>query len=545
MKALAGILTAALVLFAAGVAHGKANIVIVNADAPDAGFNDATPATPVGGNCATTRGGQRLAVFQRAAEIWGNTLNSSAPIYILSSFERLACDSSGVVLGHAFPQNVFASDDPTLPPGVPGSIFPKPHTWYVSALGGAFAGVSLIQDAGTGTDPANYDIQAAFNSALDDPATTNCLGLRWYYGLDDNHGDHIDLLTVVLHEFGHGLGFISLTDETNGTFFMNEPDIWSYYMYDEASGLHWVEMDAGTRAASAISGGLAWDGPSVKAAVPNTLEIYPFRVNSAPPSAADVVKVYKELSVAQFSAPITSTLVTGDLNNTSTTYGCTAEGPLAPLDGKIALVSRGGPNDAGCAFVEKARNAQGAGAVGLLIFNNTSGIITPIADGGAPDIVIPVLALLQTDGVALKAAVNAGTVNGTIGLDPANGFFGGDPSGRGLLYAPSVLQLGSSVSHWDTVAFPNLLMEPVINADLTHSLDLTVNLFRDTGWPISDAVSAVFNDGTCPAPGQADAGGGGGGGGSSNSGCTASAGPPAAWLALLGLLLVVRRKRSA
>lgn len=541
MKALGGVLVVVLVLFAAGVAHGKATIVIVNADAPDAGFNDMTPVAAVGGNCATTRGGQRLAVFQRAADIWGNALNSSAQIKIFSSFEPLTCDASGAVLGNAAATNIFASDDPTLPSGVPGSIFPKPHTWYVSALSASFAGIPLV--SGTGTDPNNYDILARFNSALDSPATGNCGGLRWYYGLDDNHGDHIDLLTVVLHEFGHGLGFASITDDSNGTFFNDEPDIWAYFIYDEASGLHWVEMDAGTRAASAISGALAWDGPSVKAGVPLTLDAIPFRVNSAPAGHADVVKAYADLTVAQFSAPITTTLLTANLENTSSTFGCTAEGHLTPLDGKIALVSRGGPNDAGCTFVEKARNAQDAGALGLLIANNTSGLITP--SGDAPDIVIPVLFLTQFDGTSLKSAVNAGPVNGTIGLDPANGFLGGDVSGRGYLYAPATLSAGSSVSHWDTTAFPNLLMEPVINQDLTHSLDLTVNLLADTGWSISDAGPASFDAGTCPAPGQPDAGGGGGGGGSSNSGCTTSAGPPSPWLALLGLLLFVRRKRAA
>jgi MYXO-CTERM domain-containing protein len=549
VRALAGIVTAALVLFVAGVAHGHANVVIVNADPVDAGFNDMTPATPIGGNCGTTLGAQRLAVFQRAAEIWGNALNSSAPITILSHFEPLTCGSSGSVLGSAGPTNIFASDDPTLPTGIPASVFPKQHTWYVSALVGAFAGVPVV--SGTGTDSNNYDILARFNSALDSPATANCGGLRWYYGLDDNHGSDIDLLTVVLHEFGHGLGFLSLTNQ-DGTFPVgaDEPDIWSYFQYDEASGLHWVEMDAGTRAASAISGGLAWDGPSVKATVPSTLSSLPFRVNSAPPADSAVVKVYDQITVAQFSPPIGSTLLTRDLNNTSSTFGCSTEGHLAALDGKIAIVSRGGPNDAGCSFVEKARNAQDAGATGLLIYNNTTGLITP--SGDAPDIVIPVLFLTQDDGTALRSAVTAGTVNGTIGRDPANGFTGADSSARGLLYAPAPWDPGSSVSHWDISAFPNLLMEPVINADLTHSLDLTVNLLRDIGWSISDAGAGFANDAgplTCPGPGGPDGGGGsdagGGGGGGASSGCTSSAGPPAPWLALLGLLLFVRRKRSA
>jgi hypothetical protein len=49
---------------------------------------------------------------------------------------------------------------------------------------------------------------------------------------------------------------------------MNEPDIWSYYLYDETSGMHWKDMTASQRVASAVSGGTAWDGPSVTAGVP-------------------------------------------------------------------------------------------------------------------------------------------------------------------------------------------------------------------------------------------------------------------------------------
>ncbi len=42
------------------------------------------------------------------------------------------------------------------------------------------------------------------------------------------------------------------------------------------------------------------------------------------------------------------------------------------------------------------------------------------------------------------------------------------------------------MSHWDTSAIRNLLMEPSISADLTHSVrppeDLTFPLFQDIGW---------------------------------------------------------------
>ncbi len=55
-----------------------------------------------------------------------------------------------------------------------------------------------------------------------------------------------------------------------------------------------------------------------------------------------------------------------------------------------------------------------------------------------------------------------------------------------MLFSPNPFQGGSSVSHWDTSAFRNLLMEPSINADLTHSVvppeDLTLPMFKDLGW---------------------------------------------------------------
>jgi len=63
---------------------------------------------------------------------------------------------------------------------------------------------------------------------------------------------------------------------------------------------------------------------------------------------------------------------------------------------------------------------------------------------------------------------------------------GADPAGHALMYTPNPFAPGSSVSHWDTLEFPNQLMEPFINADLTHevtpSQDMTFPLLQDIGW---------------------------------------------------------------
>jgi hypothetical protein len=48
---------------------------------------------------------------------------------------------------------------------------------------------------------------------------------------------------------------------------------------------------------------------------------------------------------------------------------------------------------------------------------------------------------------------------------------------------------GSSISHYDTVAFRNLLMEPAINADLTHRLKAP-----DTHGEVVSGVAHLTNE---------------------------------------------------
>ena len=59
-------------------------------------------------------------------------------------------------------------------------------------------------------------------------------------------------------------------------------------------------------------------------------------------------------------------------------------------------------------------------------------------------------------------------------------------SDRPQLYASTPIAPGSTLNHWDPIAFRNLLMEPAINPDLTHSLiapfDTTLAQMHDMGW---------------------------------------------------------------
>jgi hypothetical protein len=224
-----------------------ATLVINNQDGPGEGFNDPTPVAPLGGNTGTTLGQQRLNVFQRAAEIWGAAIESNVPIIIQASFDPLSCNSSSAVLGAAGAINL-ASDFTGAP---------LPNTWYPIALANAIAGFDL--------DPIYDDIDATFNSDIDN--NNNCLsGTNWYLGYDHNHGGNIDLLVVLLHEFAHGLGFQDFTDLSNGRFLFNIPDIYSRFILDNSTGLHWDEMSNRQRKTSATNtGNVVWDGPVVLA----------------------------------------------------------------------------------------------------------------------------------------------------------------------------------------------------------------------------------------------------------------------------------------
>ncbi len=75
-----------------------------------------------------------------------------------------------------------------------------------------------------------------------------------------------------------------------------------------------------------------------------------------------------------------------------------------------------------------------------------------------------------------------------------------------LLFAPNPFEGGSSISHFDTSASPNLLMEPSINADLRPlDVDLTAQLLQDEGWKIQGGSVVQLNFLDLPGQGFNDA----------------------------------------
>ena len=417
MSAIKRLCASLLLLAACGSAFGAATIVIINENAAGVGFNDPTPAVPAGGNPGTTLGQQRLIAFTAAANIWAATITSGVPIRIGASFVPLACDSASAVLGSAGTIDIIA-DFPNAP---------KPATWYPSALAAKLAGIDQV--------PSNEPhIRARFNSRLG--LFPDCLpGSPFYLGLDDQPGTALDLVTVLIHEMAHGLGFQSFTDEETGQQIEGLPAIWDYFLIDNRIERLWVNMTDAQRAASAVSGtGLSWNGPVVTAAVPQVLV---------------------PQSVLAVTGPAAGTAAGGYA------VGDAGFGPPLQLPG-------------------------------------VSGQLMPVVDqpdgtglGGAdPAVVIPSVRISRADGIKLKAALQhrSRTASGVIAnltVDPAR-LAGTDAQRRIRMYAPTTFSPGSSVSHYTTDAKPNQLMEPFLNNDLIHEVkpprDLSYPLLQDIGW---------------------------------------------------------------
>lgn len=457
----AAIIAAVLVL-AAGPA-GAATIVIVNNDGAGEGFNDPTPRAAVPGNPGTTLGQQRLNIFQHAANIWGGILSSNVTIQVRAQFNPQTCSATSAVLGSAGPLTLHR-DFASAPLG---------GHWYHQALANKLA---TADQSG-----ANPDISATFNSSID----SGCFGpgLVWYYGTDGNEGANIELLPVVLHELGHGLGFSTSTSGSTGAYNGGFPHVWDHYLMDNISGLHWDQMTATQRIASAVSvDHLVWDGPW---GIAEAASLGP-RSQMVINSPGGIAGQY-QAQAATFGAPLTLGGVTDDvvLATDATDPVNDACEPITngpSLAGKFALVDRGT-----CSFVAKALAVQALGATGLIVVNNAATGLPPMG-GTDPSVTIPCIGISMADGDAIKANLGAG-VNVTMSLNPALKA-GADANGRPLMYAPSPFAAGSSVSHWDVTLSPNALMEPSINTDLHDTIDLAHGLFVDIGW-FRDAVDVA------------------------------------------------------
>ncbi len=149
--------------------------------------------------------------FEYALDIWGNYLQSTIPIAV----EAIWTERDENVLGSARPTRIIQFTSGA-----------EPNTWYSIAQGSAMAG----QDFKEQIDEVDSDVEVIMNCEFPD----------WYFGTDANTPQGmIDFVTVVLHEIGHGIGFIGSmsADEDNqsGSYGLgqsNDPIIYDRFAED-------------------------------------------------------------------------------------------------------------------------------------------------------------------------------------------------------------------------------------------------------------------------------------------------------------------------
>jgi hypothetical protein len=469
IRALVGIVAAT----ACSMAMAAANFTIVNINPAGVGFNDPTPVAPVGGNAGVTLGQQRLNAFQHAANVWGAKLDSTVTILVRAQFSALSCNATSAVLGSAGPRTVHAN--------FTGAVLTD--TWYHQALAN--------KQSGEDRDVAFEDMSANFNVNLGNPG---CLtGSPFYLGLDNNAPTgHVDLVAVLLHEFGHGLGFSTTTSGISGNYLSGLfPSSYDHFLFDNTQGLTWTQMTPAQRQASAINPrNVVWIGDNVTAAAASVLL-----------PGTPTLQVIEPASIAGNYAVGSAAFGPGfDTIDLTRQVMPIVEGGFIglacdPFDAanqrfarnRIVIVQRGV-----CGFVVKVKNAQDAGARGVIVMDNVAGGPPAGLGGVDPTITIPSVRVTLADGITLLNGMDFGNPSGRsvnekvrLFVDPSQ-MAGADVNGYVMVYTPAPFQSGSSVSHWDTIATPNLLMEPSINADLTHEVeppyDLTLPMFYDIGW---------------------------------------------------------------
>ena len=232
----------ALVALTAAAGAPRVSAATVNVTYTDGaaeGFND------------SSRGAARRTAFESAIGLWGSRITSSVAIKVTAHFDPMGGTANSATLATCGPTSVFRDWGAS-------ATQPVASTWYPAALANKLAGSDL--------DTSSADLDVRCNSDVDN---STVLGTDdWYYGLDGNAGSDVDFFSTVLHELGHGLGFISFIS-SDGSFAVDgiNPGIYDRFMQSGAAGSRTslTAMTKTQRQAALISNQLVFNGTQTNA----------------------------------------------------------------------------------------------------------------------------------------------------------------------------------------------------------------------------------------------------------------------------------------
>ncbi|MEO6205292.1 MAG: hypothetical protein ABIO67_07925, partial [Mycobacteriales bacterium] len=226
--------------------------------------------------------------FQAAVDIWAGLVTSSVPIKVSATFKDLGDVN---VLGQAGPTDFAVLDGKTA---------------YPVALANALRGYDVSPPSARSTGD---DIDAEFNNRAG----------KVYYGTDGAlPSGFVDFETVVLHELGHGLGFLGSLDVSSGLGSYGSgtpyPDIFDRFAVLSQGTVQGKALlsypNSSTALASALtSGGIYWNGAQGKAAYNGR----PPRLYA--PSTFEPASSYSHLSDSDFPTGDDNALMTPFVEN--------------------------------------------------------------------------------------------------------------------------------------------------------------------------------------------------------------------------------------
>ncbi|MCW2767707.1 MAG: Thermolysin metallopeptidase [Nocardioides sp.] len=244
----------------------------------------------------------------------------------------------------------------------------------------------------------SYDGLGHSMTTVNNDGRINCPNANWN-GSTTNYCNGVTADDVVAHEWGH-----AYTEYTHGLIYqwqsgaLNESysDIWG-----ETVDLINGKLDAG-------EGDITTPRP-VGACSTHSPALPIVKINSP----AEIAKICFA-GAASFGPQLTSSGLTADIvqglddaADGSATNGCSALTNAAAVQGKIALIDRGV-----CGFAVKTKNAQNAGAVGVVI-GNTVEAVNGMA-GVDNTITIPTAMVKKSDRDRIVSKLSPGPVNVTM-----------------------------------------------------------------------------------------------------------------------------------